>query len=192
MADSPDTPTYTVRANAFVPTRTYRLTGDALTWQDDGRPLDGVFLDQIAEVRLAYAPTRVVTRRFRMRVILKAGGMVELFNQSYRGFADFEDQSAGYATFVAEFHRRLAAQGRDVRYRSGNTPAGYVANLFVALLTFAALAFVLLLFPIAALPGIIILKLAIIAAFIPTLLRYLRRARPLTYDPLAVPQEMLP
>jgi hypothetical protein len=192
MADSTDIPTYSMRANAFVAPRSYQLTDDALTWQDDGKPLDGVFFDQIAEVRLSYSPTRVVTRRYRTQVILRAGGMVELYNMSYRGFADFEDRSEAYAAFVAEFHRRLAAKGKDVRYHAGNTAFGYAAILATTAFTFLGLAFLLLLLPIAALPGIIIVKLVIIAAFVPTLLRYLRRARPMTYAPLAIPPEMMP
>jgi hypothetical protein len=189
--DSP-VPPYVLRANAFVARRTYRLTDDALTWEEDGKPLDGVFLDQIAAVRLAYAPTRAATRRFRTRVILKAGGMVELCNLSYRGFADFEDQSAAYVTFVTELHRRLAEKGRDVHYHAGNTPAGYVGNLLVTIVPFAALAAVLLLLPLTAVPAIAIVKLIIIAAFIPALVRYLRRARPTTYTPDAIPPGMLP
>jgi hypothetical protein len=35
-------------------------------------------------------------------------------------------------------------------------------------------------------------KLAILLYFIPTLIRYIRRAKPATYDPLAVPAEVLP
>jgi hypothetical protein len=192
MADSLDTPTYGMRANAFVAPRTFQLTDDALIWQDEGKPLDGAFFDQIAEVRLSYAPTRIVTGRFRTRVILKAGGMVELFNVSYRGFADFEDRSPAYVAFVTELHRRLAAKGKDVRYRSGNTPFAYIANIATVAIVFAGLALVLLALPIAPLPGIVIVKLAIIAAFIPTLLRYLRRARPAGYDPLHIPTQMLP
>jgi hypothetical protein len=192
MADSAHTPTYRMRANAFVAPRSYQLTDDALTWQDDGKPLDGVFFDQIAEVRLSYSPTRIVSRRYRTQVILRAGGMAELCNKSYRGFADFEDRSTAYTAFVVELHRRLAAKGKDVRYHAGNTAFGYVANLATIAFTFLALAAVLLLLPIAALPGIVIVKLLIIAAFVPTLLRYTRRARPMTYAPLAIPPEMMP
>jgi hypothetical protein len=187
-----DATTYRFRANAFSGPRTFGLTDDALTWQEDGKPLDGVFYDQIAEVRLSYAPTRMATRRFRAQIILKAGGMAELSNMSYRGFADFEDLSSAYAAFVTELHRRLAAKGKDVRYRAGNTRLGFALNLAITAFTFIALAGVVLLVPIAALPGIVIVKLAIIAAFIPTLIRYMRRAKPATYDPLSIPPAMLP
>jgi hypothetical protein len=192
MGDSTDAPVYTARANAFVEVRTYRLTEDALTWEEEGKPLDGAFFDQIAEVRLAYAPTRVVTRRYRAQVILKAGGMAELSNMSYRGFADFEDRSAAYVAFVTELHRRLAAEGQNVRYRGGNSPLGYVANLLITAFTFLGLGAVLLLIPIVALPGIVIVKLAIIAAFVPTLVRFIQRARPIAYDPLNIPRALLP
>jgi hypothetical protein len=36
------------------------------------------------------------------------------------------------------------------------------------------------------------IKLAILLFFIPTLIRYIRRAKPAAYDPLAIPDDALP
>jgi len=70
---SPDGPTYRVRSHAFVQSRTYRLTDDALTWEEEGKPIDGVFYEDIAEIRLAYVPTRLESNRYRSPDHLQPG-----------------------------------------------------------------------------------------------------------------------
>jgi hypothetical protein len=183
---------YRFRAHAFAKDRTFLLTDDALVWGEDGARIDGVFYDDIAEVRVAYTPTRVARNRYRTQVIFKQGGMVELFNTHYAGFADFEERNAAYTTFVKALHRRLAERNAPVIYRKGNSPAAYAGNvvLTVFIFTMLALAFVLLFnFGVV---WIAVAKLAIILFFVPTLIRYLRRSRPEAYDPLAIPPAALP
>jgi hypothetical protein len=53
-----------------------------------------------------------------------------------------------------------------------------------------ALAFVLL--TTIGLIWIAAIKLAVVIFFVPTLVRYIRRAKPATYDPLNLPADVLP
>lgn len=183
---------YRFRAHAFAKDRTFLLTDDALIWGEDGARIDGVYYEDIAEVRVAYAPTRVARNRYRTQVFFKQGGMVELFNTHYAGFADFEERNAAYSAFVQALHRRLAERNAPVIYRKGSSPAAYAGNLLLTLGSFAmiALAFVLLFnFGIV---WIAVAKLAIVLFFVPTLIRYLRSSRPETYDPRTIPADALP
>ena len=100
-----DPTVYRLRANAFVNPRLYRLTEDALTWKEERKPLDGVFYDDIAEIRLAFSPTRFARNRYRARVIFREGGMAELFNTDYQGIGNFPEQNEAYAAFLKELHR---------------------------------------------------------------------------------------
>ena len=185
-------PAFRVRTDIFTGPRTFRLTDDALTWEEDGKPLDGVFLDEIAGVHMRYAPTRFAGNRYVTRIAFRKGGSVELTNMDFRGFADFVALDADYTLFLRALHERLAVKGRDVAYRKGSGAAGYVANavLTVFILAMIALAFVLL-FNLGFV-WIAVVKLAIILFFVPTLFRYLRRAKPGTYDPLRLPEDSLP
>jgi hypothetical protein len=188
----PDETEYQFRAHAFAKDRTFLLTDDALVWGEDGARIDGVFYDDIAEVRVTYAPTRVARNRYRTQVIFRQGGMVELFNTHYAGFADFEERNAAYSAFVQALHRRLAVRNAPVIYRKGSSPGAYAGNLVLTLGSFGmiALAFVLLFnFGII---WIAVAKLAIILFFVPTLVRYIRRSRPQAYDPRAIPADALP
>ncbi len=192
MSEAVDPTVYRLRANAFVKPRTYRLTEAALTWEEDGGKRDGVFYDGIAEVRLAYVPTRFTANRYRAQVIFKAGGMAEITNADYRGIADFAEHNDAYVAFLSELHRRLAAKGKDVVFRQGNSVAGFALNLALTVFIFVMIALaVLLLFSWGG-PLVAVVKLVILLFFVPVLVRYIRRARPGTYDPLALPAAVLP
>src|SRR5262249_19555755 len=123
-----NSPTYDYRANAFVGRRLYRLTPEAMTWEEAGKPLDGVFFDDISEIRLAYAPTRWATNRFRAQIIFRQGGMAELSNTDYVSIGNFKELNADYRAFLSELHRRLADHHTPTAYRVGNSPGGYIAN----------------------------------------------------------------
>ncbi len=191
MSD-PDPAEYRFRTHAFTKDRTFLLTDDALVWGEDGAPLDGVFYDDIAEVRVAYAPTRVARNRYRTQVIFRHGGMVELFNTHYRGFADFEERNPAYTAFIQALHRRLAERDLPVTYRKGSSHAAYLGNLVLTFGTFALIALAVVLLFNFGIVWLAVVKLAIILFFVPTLIRYLRRSRPQAYDPRAIPAEALP
>lgn len=188
----PSVLSFTLRSNAFQGTRSYRLTDDALTWEEEDKPLDGVFYDDIAEVRLAFVPTRVSRNRYRTQIIFRQGGMVELFNTDYQGFGKLPEKNDEYVAFLRELHRRIAASAAPTLFRKGNSTIAYVFNLLLTLFIFAMVALAFLLLANLGLIWIAVIKLGIILFFIPTLIRYIRRAKPATYDPLHVPDDMLP
>jgi hypothetical protein len=191
-AETSDPTVYRFRANAFVGERTYRLTEDALTWEEEGKPLDGAFYDEIAEVRMSYAPTRVSTNRFRTQIVFRKGGMAELFNTHYAGFADLPERNAEYAAFLRELHRRLAERGKEVAFRMGSSQAAYIGNLVLTVFIFAGIAFAFVFLFNFGLMWFAAVKLAIILFFVPTLMRFIRRAKPGTYDPRDLPDSVLP
>jgi hypothetical protein len=189
---SVDPTVYRLKAHAFVGRRTYRLTDQALTWEEDGKSLDGVRYEDIAEVRLAYFPTRAATNRYRAQIIFRQGGMVQLFNTDYRGLLDFHEQNAEYVAFMTELHKHLAAQGNGIVYRLGNSPAAYVGNMILMVFIFAMIALSLFLFVAVGGGWLVVTKFVIVLAFVPVLIRYMRRAKPGIYDPAALPSTALP
>lgn len=187
-----DPTSYTTRENALGKRRAYQLTDDALTWQEVDAPVDGVFFDDIAEVQMTFAPTRVSRNRYRTRIIFRHGGMVNIYNTDYAGFADFPEQNPEYVAFIGELHRRLAERGGDIVFRKGSGTGAYAANIILTVFIFAmiALAFVLLFN--FGLVWIAVAKLGIVLFFVPTLVRYIRRTKPATYDPRALSEDALP
>ena len=160
--------------------------------EEEGKPRSGAFYDGISEVHLTYTPTRFARNRYRARVAYRDGGMAELYNTHYEGIGDFPERNAEYAGFLTELHRRLARKGKDIRFTRGNSPAAYVGNWLLTIFIFAMLALAFVLLMAWGLVWIAVVKIAIILFFIPTLIRYMARAKPGTYDPLAIPRDVLP
>ncbi len=187
-----DPTVYHLKANAFVGARTYRLTEDALTWEEVGKKLDGVFYDDISEVRLAYAPTRAATNRYRAQVIFRKGGMAELFNLDYVSLANFAEHNEEYVAFLTELHRRLAARGKNVVFRQGNSLVAFILNVALTVFIFTGLALAFMLFLSWGGPWVAVAKFVIVLLFLPVLIQYIRKAWPAKYDPLALPAAVLP
>lgn len=187
-----DPTSYAFNENALVKRRTYRLTEDALTWQAEGEQLDGVFYDEIAEVQMAYIPSRFATNRYRTRIILRRGGMVNLLNTDFTGFGSFTEKNAEYRAFILELHRRLAEHGRNIVYRKGSSGGGYVANMALTIFIFVMIGIAVVMLLNFGLVWIAVVKLVIILFFIPTLIRFMRRSRPESYDPLSPSKDAMP
>lgn len=186
------TTVYRNRPNAFVGERTYTLTDDALVVDEAGQPRAGAFYDGVSEVQLAFTPTRADTNRYRARIVYRDGGMAEIFNTSYAGVMNFPESNAEYVAFLTELHRRLAARGKDVRYRRGNSVGAYVGNWALTIFIFAMIGLAFILLTTWAVVWIAAVKLVLVVIFVPVLIAYMRRARPGTYDPLAIPKDVLP
>lgn len=184
---------YTHTYHALRKARSYRLTDDALTWEDEGE--DGVKslpYSGIKEVRLAYRPSRVQRNRYLAHIVPKSGKRIDISNSSFHGFGNFTEHNEEYAAFLRELHRRLAESGTDAVFHKGSSLLGYIGNLLLT--GWIALMLVLAFFLLMA-TGIVwvaVIKLAIIAFFIPTLIRFIVRAKPKRYDPREIPGDALP
>jgi hypothetical protein len=118
--------------------------------------------------------------------------MAELFNTHYAGFADFPEKNAEYVAFLSELHRRLSAKGVNVSYRRGNSHAAYAGNWLLTIFIFVMLAVVFVMLLTWHMTEMALIKLGIVLFFIPTLIRYMQRAAPGRYDPLDIPDDLLP
>jgi hypothetical protein len=185
-------PRYATRNDAFSPPTTWTIDGAHLRLADDQPAPRVVALADAVELRLEFAPTRMEPDRFRCALRVRGAGHFVCFNRTYAGLGDFRDTSAEYAAFVRALHAAIARHAPACRFAAGATPARYTASV-------AATAFVALVAGVAALflvfnglAWLILLKLALMAIFLPNVLRWLARNRPRAYAPGAIPREVLP
>jgi hypothetical protein len=183
--------TYTQRPHAFASERLWMAGPEALTWKDDKGEGRLAYAD-LAEVRLAYAPTRVQKNRFLLSLKSVEGSPLHIGNESYRGLADFEDRSAAFRDFVFALHRAVAATNLAVRFVAGNTSGWYALHWLMTGLAMAAIIAGLVFFLTFGLVWVALIKVGLIVYYLPTLRRYLARNQPRRYDPLAIPPGMLP
>ncbi|MCB1473677.1 MAG: hypothetical protein H6878_02550 [Rhodobiaceae bacterium] len=184
---------YTHTYHLFRKARSYMLTNDALTWEDEGA--EGVHslpFAMINDVRLAYRPTRVQRNRYLAHIQPKAGKRIDISNSSFKGFGSFIEHNEEYAAFIRELHRRLADAGVQATFHKGSSLMGYIGNLLLTAWIVAMLGLALVLLLSWGFMWIAVVKLVVIAFFIPTLIRFIIRARPQTYDPRDIPDGALP
>jgi hypothetical protein len=182
---------YSFRAHAFVKEATWRTEDGMLTCERQGQTMRFP-LAEATDVRLVFDPTRLSYNRFRCNVRFRDGREAVLINQSYSGFADFEDRSVSYVPFVRELIARITQATSACRFHAGKPTLGYVASLAFLFAMFLLLAIVLWVTETVSLSGLVTVKLIIIAAMLPTLYLYVRKNRPRPFEPAAIPGDLLP
>lgn len=211
---------HAARANVFQREATWRLAPDALTreggeaasapaWAHAFRillrilwPWQPIRIEAggsarfpyaaVSALRLSFDPTRFDARRHRCDVTLADGERAVIFSTHYVSVGEFEDRGPSYAALVRELIGRVAAAKAACRFRAGKRPLVYWAEHAFLLAMLAALVWVIGLVGGAGLSELTWLKLAIVASFIPLLLRYTRKNRPRRFDPAAIPSDVLP
>lgn len=199
MRPTPDTPfpapttlapvTHAVRKGVHEPgERRWTCTADHLEVTQHGQT-HRVPYTRIATLRLRYEPGRFATNRCMTEVVADTGWRAEIDNQHWAGIAAFEDRSLTYRLVIEALLARLRAANPQAVLETGQG-AGLWLGMGCLMIALVGLFFTVLLI---GGPVIAMIKLAILAFFVPTMLRYLRanrrRVLPVTADP---PDGVLP
>jgi hypothetical protein len=156
-----------------------------------GGPARFRFAD-IVEMRLSFAPSRFDAKRHRCDIAMRDGTRATIWSTHYVSVGEFEDRAATYSPLVRALVARVGAANPACDFRVGKPPLGYWLRLIFVLMAFSALAYMIMLVGSAAFSGIVIVKLVIIAAFVPLLVRYINKNRPGRFRPDAIPDDALP
>ena len=144
---------------------------------------------KLAALRLRYEPGRFATNRCMAEIVTNTGWRAEIDNQHWAGFAEFEDRSLTYRLMIEALLARLRAANPQARLETGQGMALWLSMGFLLLMLVALFFTVLMIGG----PVIAMAKLAILAFFVPTMLRYIRvnrrRVLPVSADP---PEGVLP
>ncbi len=184
--------TYTYRQSILTKPWTFTLMDDAMSFQEEGRPAVLIAYSQIKQVKPRFDPTRVQRNRHVLEVTLNNGRTYKIASMTYKGINDFEDQAEQYSLFIQAFHERLANANTTVAYQKGISGLGYAASVGVLVFLFLLLIVAIGFMATGTINLIIIAKFVLLIFFIPTLIGYLKKNKPSTYDPQHLPQDMLP
>jgi hypothetical protein len=146
----------------------------------------------IVELRLCFDPTRADDTRHRCDVRLADRRRVSFYSTHFASVMNFEDRAATYVPLVRGLVARVAEANPGCRFRSGKRPVVYWTEHAVLLALFALLVFVLALVGGSAFSDLVLVKLGVIAGFIPVMIAYTRKNRPGRFDPAAIPAQVLP
>jgi len=160
--------------------------------QEEGKQDRRWVLNDITQVNLRYDPTRFCRNRFRMMLQTRSGKGLTVSNVSFKGFADFEDQSDTYRKFVEYLHGSLLAAGVETRFLGGMSKMSYWLHWMLTGVAAIAVVFAAFAFFAMGLSWLILIKVGLIAFYFPTLLAFMRRGRPSSYVADAIPERLLP
>lgn len=186
-------PRYTHRRHVFEAEKTIAIEGDTLTLRENGKE-KRLKLAEVSKLRLAFEPSRAQSDLYVCRIFKKGWSVpwTVLNSQSFRGFLDFEDRAPAYRTFVRALNDAVLANNPNAEFLAGASMAGYVAN--AAALAVATILFAIVIF-ITQGEGwsdVTWNKLWLTIGMIPLGVIWFMRNRPRTYDPRALPDDLLP
>lgn len=169
----------------------FRLAADALEWRKG--PYSGrTPYDRIRRIRLGFRPITMQNNRFLGEIWIADGPKLQIASTSWKSLVEHERLDAAYRVFVTELVRRVGAAGGTTSFETGSPVFLYWPGVLVFLGASLALA------------GLIARALserafggaAFIAAFLAFFLwqagNFFYRNRPGTFDPDALPPQVLP
>ena len=186
--------TYRKRENFFEAAEdVWSVEGDSLVHKRADGTVARRLLSEVTSVRLRYAPTSYKTWRYASEIRFKAGHAWHIDNGHFAGIADFEDRSATFVPFVREVIQLVSQHAPQARAYLGSSWTSYLLQVGFLAIAFSALAGVFLMLPIGAgISGMVVVKLAIIAFFLPVVLKWARRALPQGVPINAIPDDAYP
>jgi hypothetical protein len=169
----------------------FRLAADALEWRRG--PYSGrTPYDRFRRIRLGFRPMTMQNYRFLTEIWTADGPKLQIASTSWKSLVEHERLDAPYRAFVTELSRRVGAAGGQTSFETGSPAFLYWPGVVVFLGASLALA------------GLVVRALAeqawggaaFIAAFLAFFLwqagTFFRRNRPGSYDPAAIPPQVLP
>ncbi len=148
-------------------------------------------LGEIDRMRLRYHPGRIKRNNYEAELHMNNGVVLKLTNMHYVSFGNFKDQSEEYKAFL----QALSEKARELNPEFGITvwsnPVTYFIYLIMMIGMYTGLVF--LIFTLFAYIGwLVFVKIALIAFYTPTLVRYFKRNRPSAKKKFPIPEDLLP
>lgn len=182
---------YTYRPSLLGAPWQFTLMPEGIAWTE-GRRKGLVPYEAVRRVRLSYRPANMQSYRFVTEIWAEGAPRLRIVSTSWKSMFLQERLDQGYAAFVAALHRRLSEVEAPIVYERGTHPLIYwpgVAVFGIICLTFVVLALRGLQQDVWAGAAFVVVFLAV---FVWHGGNFLRRNRPGTYRPDALPDALLP
>jgi len=187
-----DPTVYRQRPHALAPDVEFEAGEDALTFEDSKGVTGRIPWGDVGRVRLTFDPARIRQTRHVADIFSRSGQRVRLTSTTFAGMGMYKSRNRAFVAFLETVHARLLARGRDVAYETGNGYAGYVPYLALWLVFLGALvwgAFQMFLGGQNLMAGVLG---AMVVYFAFLAYDYARKNRPGSYNPAALPYDILP
>ena len=184
-------PIYAYKPSLLGAPSEFRLAPDSLIWRVGGRGGSMPYRD-ISRLRLSFRPVTMQPYRFVAEIWSSSGTKLQIASVSWRSMTELERHDDAYVAFVTRLHRRLADADSRAAFETGSPALIYWPGVAVFVLLALSLAGLI----VRGLQADVHAGALIVALFLVVLLwqggTFLRRNRPGTYAPDAIPARALP
>ena len=182
---------YTYRASALGPLRTFTLLEDGIDW-GAGIQSGHIPYRSVRCVRMSFRPTSMQSRRFVVELWGKDAPKLQIASSTWKSIAEQERLDQSYATFVRELHARIARAAGPARFLQGSNPLIYWPSLVVFVMVALGLAALIVQAKRADAIAGAALGGAFLALYVWQGGNFIRRNRPGTYRADALPKDVMP
>jgi hypothetical protein len=182
---------YAYKASVAGSPQSFELTGQGMSFRTGFR--SGVWgYGDIARIRLTYRPVSMLKDRFRADIRHKDGRTLKIFSATFAGIIAMTPQNDSYRAFVAELHRRVAAERGGVECVAGLNPIAFAlaVAIFGAIMLAIAALVVRALFSAEFVAALFLLGFAAWSTWYVG--GWLTRNKPQRYAPQQIPPQLLP
>jgi hypothetical protein len=169
----------------------FRLTDDAFEWRKGSFSGSSPY-NRIRRIRLGFRPITMQNHRFLTEVWPVEGPKLQIASTSWKSLVEHERLDGAYRAFVTELSRRIGTSGGDTLFQTGSPVLLY----WLGLVIFGGASLALAGLTVRALQVEAWGGAAFIGAFFAFFLwqagTFFRRNRPGTFQPDAVPPQVLP
>ena len=183
---------YSHRKSATDFKRTYTVEEDNLSWKDEVGRCGQLFFSDIVNVEGQFSPSRFQSNRYIVRIECKDSNTLAITNTNYISFGDFEDRSNTYVPLIRMLHEKILRHNPGVNFLKGTSWGGYIFANMMVIFTIVIVAVAGAFFVLFGLFWVTLIKLVLLIYYFPSLIRYVKRNKPGEYDPLNLPNDILP
>jgi hypothetical protein len=191
VTETASDPSYAYKSSLLGAPFEFRLAADAIEWRK-GTYAGRAPYDRIRRIRLSFRPMTMQNYRFLTEVWTADGPKLQIASTSWKSVFEHERFDAAYRDFVTELSRRAGAAGARATFQTGSPALLYWPGVLVFIGASLALAALI----VRALQEAAWSGAAFIAAFLALFLWqagvFFHRNKPGTFDPAAVPPQVLP
>lgn len=182
---------YSYRATVLGAPRHFTLSEDGIDW-NSGLMSGHIPYRNIRRLRMSFRPVSMQSHRFITEVWGEGAPRLRIVSTSWKSMIEQERLDRSYSVFVRELHRRISKTAPSARFERGSSPWIYWPGLAI----FVVVALGLAAGAVQALQAGVYAGAAFVGAFLALYLwqieNFLRRNRPGTYSPEALPKEIMP
>jgi hypothetical protein len=186
-----ETVSYSYRPSLLGAPREFDLTDQGIGWSA-GSNSGRIPFERVRRLRLSYRPNSMQSQRFVTELWSDGFPKLQIVSSSWKSMMEQERLDGAYSAFVRELHRRVAMVNGATQFERGSSQLIYWPGVLV----FVAAGLGLAALVARALQAGALTSAAIVAAFLVLYLwqagNFFRRNRPGTYQPDALPADVMP